>query len=97
MIPLIRIAKVPGYGEFKVRGPIIIVEAYVKKILNENILSRQQELITVTHKRKLIYTENFMEEKAEKSKVKKYFEYFKKVNPLFVNQELDETRINALI
>ena len=34
-------------------------------------------------KRKFIYKENVMEEIVDKDKVKKYFEYFEMVNPLF--------------
>ena len=66
VIPFIRIAHVPRYGEFTVRGPMIMVEADVKKTLNENILPRQQELIPVALKRKFIYKENVIEEKNPK-------------------------------
>ena len=58
VIPFIRIAQVPGYGEFKIKGLMITVEADVKKTLNEKILPRQQELIPVALKRKSIYKKN---------------------------------------
>merc|ERR1712041_16433 len=45
IIPFIRIAHIPGYGQYKVKGPMITVEADVTKTLNEKILPRQQELI----------------------------------------------------
>ena len=86
VIPFIRIAQVPGYGEFKIKGPMITVEADVKKTLNEKILPRQQELIPVALKRKFTYKANVMEEIVEKSKIQSYFDYFKKNNPLFKNQ-----------
>ena len=81
VIPFIRIAHVPGYGEFKVKGPMITVEADVKKTIDEKILPRQQELIPVSLKRKLIYKGTIMEEIVSKTKVETYFNYFKMINP----------------
>ena len=97
VIPFIRIAHVPGSGEFKVKGPMITVEADVKKTLNEQILPREQELIPVVLKRKFTYKENYIEEIVSKQKIKNYFDYFKLANPLFKNQELDEVRIDKWI
>ena len=97
VIPFIRIAQVPGYGEFKIKGPMITVEADVNKTLNEKILPRQQELIPVTLKRKFTYKENVMEEIVSKSKIRSYFNYFKSNNPLFKNQELNDQRIDEWI
>ena len=45
IIPFIRIAYIPGYGQYKVKGPMITVEADVTETLNEKVLPRQQELI----------------------------------------------------
>ena len=81
VIPFIRIAQVPGYGEFKIKGPMITVEADVKKTLNEKILPRQQELMPVALKRKFIYKENVMEEIVSKLKRISYFNYFNDNNP----------------
>ena len=44
MIPFIRIAHVPGSGEFKVKGPMITVEADVKKTLNEKYYQENKSL-----------------------------------------------------
>ena len=79
VIPFIRIAQVPRYGEFKIRGPMITVEADVKKTLNEKILQEQQELIP-----------DYMEEIVSKIKIESYFNYFKENNPLFKNEQLNE-------
>merc|ERR1712030_103349 len=97
VIPFIRIAQVPGYGEFKIKGPMITVEADVNKTLNEKILPRQEELIPVALKRKFTYKENVMEEIVSKSKIRSYFNYFKSNNPLFKNQELNDQRIDEWI
>merc|ERR1712115_623901 len=78
IIPFIRIAHIPGYGQYKVKGPMITVEADVTKTLNEKILPRQQELIPVAFKRKLSYKGTVMEEMVSKNKVQAYFDYFKK-------------------
>ena len=97
VIPFIRIAHVPGYGQFKVKGPMITVEADVQKTMDEKILPRKQELIPVSLKRKLTYKGSVMEEIVSKSKVKEYFKFFKENNPLFVDEKLDEKRIDELI
>ena len=72
IIPFIRIAYIPGYGQYKVKGPMITVEADVTKTLNEKILPRQQELIPVALKRKLSYKGTVMEEMVSKNKVQSY-------------------------
>merc|ERR1712240_663716 len=61
IIPFIRIAYIPGYGQFKVKGPMITVEADVTETLNEKVLPRQQELIPVALKRKLSYKGRVMD------------------------------------
>ena len=97
IIPFIRIAYIPGYGQYKVKGPMITVEADVTKTLNEKVLPRQQELIPVALKRKLSYKGTVMEEMISKSKVQAYFNYFKKFNHLFGDQILDMERIDNWI
>merc|ERR1711873_44194 len=97
IIPFIRIAHIPGYGQYKVKGPMITVEADVTKTLNEKILPRQQELIPVALKRKLTYKGTVMEEMVSKNKVQAYFDYFKTSNPLFVDESLDMQRIDDWI
>ena len=97
VIPFIRIAHVPGYGQFKVKGPMITIEADVQKTMDEKILPRKQELIPVSLKRKLIYKGSVIEEIVSKSKVKQYFKLFKENNPLFVDEKFDEKRIGELI
>merc|ERR1712177_192697 len=97
IIPFIRIAHIPGYGQYKVKGPMITVEADVTKTLNEKILPRQQELIPVALKRKLTYKGTVMEEMVSKNKVQEYFNYFKTFNPLFVDESLDMQRIDDWI
>merc|ERR1712243_259304 len=97
IIPFIRIAYIPGYGQFKVKGPVITVEADVTETLNEKVLPRQQELIPVALKRKLSYKGTFMEEIVSKSKVQEYFNYFKEFNDLFKDQTLEMERIDTWI
>merc|ERR1712112_748191 len=97
IIPFIRIAYIPGYGQYKVKGPMITVEADVTETLNEKILPRQQELIPVALKRKLSYKGTVMEEMVSKSKVEAYFNYFKESNHLFKDQTLDMERIDNWI
>merc|ERR1712089_55148 len=97
IIPFIRIAHIPGYGQYKVKGPMITVEADVTNTLNEKILPRQQELIPVALKRKLSYKGTVMEEMVSKNKVQAYFDYFKTYNPLFVDESLDMQRIDNWI
>ena len=76
IIPFIRIAQVLWYGEFPIKGPMITVEADVKKNLNEKIIPQQQELIPVALKGKFTYEENIMEEIVSKHK-RSFFQYFK--------------------
>merc|ERR1712112_718841 len=97
IIPFIRIAYIPGYGQYKVKGPMITVEADVTETLNEKVLPRQQELIPVALKRKLSYKGTVMEEMVSKNKVQAYFDYFKKYNPLFGDEILDMERIDNWI
>merc|ERR1712240_462506 len=97
IISFIRIAYIPGYGQFKVKGPMITVEADVTETLNEKVLPRQQELIPVALKRKLSYKGTVLEEMVSKSKVQAYFNYFKQFNPLFGDQILDMERIDNWI
>merc|ERR1712215_125884 len=88
---------IPGYGQYKVKGPMITVETDVTNTLNEKILPRQQELIPVALKRKLSYKGTVMEEMVSKNKVQAYFDYFKTYNPLFVDESLDMQRIDNWI
>merc|ERR1712180_547023 len=97
IIPFIRIAHIPGYGQYNVKGPMITVEADVTNTLNEKILPRQQELIPVALKRKLSYKGTVMEEMVSKNKVQAYFDYFKKYNLLFVDESFDMQRIDNWI
>ena len=97
IIPFIRIAYITGYGQYKVKGPMITVEADVTETLNEKVLPRQQELIPVALKRKLSYKGTVMEEMVSKSKVESYFNYLKKNNHLFNDQTLDMERIDNWI
>ena len=93
IIPFIRIAYIPGYGQYKVKGPMITVEADVTETLNEKVLPRQQELIPVALKRKLSYKGTVMEEMVSKNKVQEYFNYFKTFNPLFVDWSPNSIKI----
>ena len=77
-IPFIKIAHIPGYAQYKVRGPMTTIEVDVRKTMNEKILPRNQELIPVALKRKSTYKGIVMEEIVSKTKVQEYFNYFKK-------------------
>ena len=82
VIPFIRIGHCPRGRYLKLRGNLILISADVSHSLIR-ILPAQQNLIPVAFKRKICYTGSFIEEVIDKSKVKTYFNYFKKVNPLF--------------
>ena len=97
VIPFVRIAHIPGYGEFKVKGPMLTVEAEVQKTMVEKILPREQELIPVSFKRKFAYKGNYIEEMISKSKIQEYFNYFKRENPLFAEEELKLDKIDEWI
>ena len=88
-IPFIRIAHIPGYGQYNVKGPMITVEADVRMTIYDKILPRNQELIPVALKRKLTYKGIVMQEMVSTSKVKEYIDYFKEHNPLFADQTLN--------
>ena len=76
---------------------MITVEANVKDTFHKKILSREQDLIPVSFKRKLAYKGNYMEEIISKSKIVEYFNYFKRENPLFANDELNPDKIDEQI
>ena len=62
---------------------MITVEAHLKDTIENKILPRQQDLIPVSFKRKFAYKGNYKKEMTSKSKIEKYFNYFKKENPFF--------------
>ena len=64
---------------------------------NKKILPRNQELIPVSLKRKFAYKGTFMEEIISKSKIQEYFNYFKRENPLFADEALNQDRIDKWI
>ena len=97
MISFVRIAHIPAYGAFKVKGPMITVEANVKDTFHKKILPREQDLIPISFKRKLAYKGNYMEEIISKSKIEEYFNYFKRENPLFAEEELQLEKIDEWI
>ncbi len=76
---------------------MITVEANVKDTIHEKILPREQDLIPVSLKRKFEYKGNYMEEMTSKRKIEEYFNYFKRENPLFANEQLNPDRIDEWI
>ena len=88
IIPFIRVSHIPRSAEFKVFGPMICVEAELKKTL-ETILPVDQDLIPVCLKRRPEYKGNYIEEVVSKKKVLKYFEYLKTHNPLYKDIEFE--------
>lgn len=58
MISFIIITQVPRYEEFMVKCLTITVEADENRTLNEKILPRQQEVISLALKRKFVFKEN---------------------------------------
>ena len=97
IIPFVRIAHIPWrYGEFKVKGLMITVEADVKDTIEKKNIT-QQELIPVSLKRKIAYKGNYMEEMISKSKIEEYFNYFKRENPLFAEEQLKLDKIDEWI
>ena len=96
IIPFIRIAHIPRSSDFKVLGPVINVEADVSDTFDK-ILPINQDLIPVALKRKPEYTGSYIEEIVSKSKLIKYFEYFKASNPLYTDVVFTETVLDEII
>jgi len=51
VIPFIRKAQAPGNGEFKIKGPMISVEAYVKKHLMRKYYRNNKSIFQGTKKK----------------------------------------------
>ena len=95
-IPFIRMAHIPRSAEFKVIGPLIVVEGNVEDTMND-LLPRPQRLVPVALKRKLEYSGSYIAEVVDKEKIRAYYNYFKTVNPLFKNEDLSDKAIDQFI
>ena len=89
IIPFIRIAHVPRSNQFKVKGPMITVEADVDLTMSK-IIPRDQDIIPIIFKRTMKYKGHVMEEIISKRKVIAHFEYLKSNNPLFREVNLSQ-------
>ena len=81
-LPFIRIAHCPRGAYFKLKGSLIMISADIPHSLSR-ILPQDQNILPVCFKRKLEYHGNYLEETISKNKVKAYFDFFKKNNPLY--------------
>ena len=96
IIPFVRVAHIPRSAEFKVSGPMICVEALVNKTV-EIILPIDQNLIPVCLKRLPHFKGNYIQEVVSKSKVLKYFDFFKANNPLFADIVFSREKLDQFL
>jgi hypothetical protein len=94
VIPFIRIAHCTRGSYIKVKGSCIFISADISHSMSR-ILPKEQNLLPVCLKRKLDYSGNYIEEIIDKNKVKAYYNFFKRYNPLFSKEELDENTIDS--
>ena len=93
-IPFIRVAHLPRSADFKVIGPVIVVEGRVEETM-DNLLPRPQKLIPVALKRKMEYSGSYVSEIVDTEKLQAYYEHFKRVNHLFKETEMNDERLNS--
>ena len=94
IIPFIRIAHCTRGSHIKVKGSCIFISADISHSMSR-ILPKEQNLLPVCLKRKLDYSGNYIEEIIDKNKVKAYYNFFKRYNPLFGKEELNEKTIDS--
>ena len=75
-----------------VKGNLILISNDIEHSMSR-ILPSDQQLLPVSFKRKLEYKGSFIEEWIDVEKVKSYFKWFKKHNPLYKDVELSEDLI----
>ena len=93
VLPFIRVAHCTRGSYIKVKGSLILISADLSHSMTK-ILPQDQNLLPVCLKRRLEYTGNYIEEIINRDKVKAYFNFFKRFNPLFSNIELREDAID---
>merc|ERR1711954_132075 len=77
----------------QVRGAMILISADVEESMNK-ILPREQNLIPVALKRKLVYEGHFMCEIIDKNKLKIYFAWLKQNNAQYIDTIFDDDLID---
>lgn len=92
-IPFIRVAHLPRSADFKVIGPMIVVEGKVEETM-DNLLPRPQRLIPVALKRKMEYAGSFVSEIVDIEKLMAYYKHFKQVNHLFKDKEMSNDKLD---
>ena len=92
VIPFIRVGHCTRGSYIKVKGNLILISSDISHSMSR-ILPREQNLLPVCLKRKLEYTGNYLEEMIERNKVRTYFNFFKRYNPLSNDNGLDENEI----
>ena len=92
-IPFIRVAHLPRSADFKVIGPMIVVEGKVEETM-DNLLPRPQRLIPVALKRKMEYAGSFVSEIVDIEKLMAYYKHFKQVNHLFKDTEMSNDKLD---
>ena len=75
-----------------VKGNLILISSDIPSTFSK-ILPTDQQLLPVSLKRKLQYRGSFLEEWVDVEKIKSYFAWFKKHNPLYKDIELNEELI----
>ena len=76
-----------------VKGNLIMISNDIEHSISK-ILPTKQQLLPVSFKRKLEYKGSYLEEWIDVEKVKCYFNWFKRHNPLFKEVELSEELIH---
>jgi hypothetical protein len=92
VIPFVRVAHCSRGSYIKVKGSLILISSDIGHSMSQ-ILPRKQNLLPVCLKRKMEYSGNYMEEIIDKNKVKAYFTFFRRFNPLFNELEFREDDI----
>ena len=93
IIPFVRVAHCSRGSYIKVKGSLILISADISHSMNK-ILPQRQNLLPVCLKRKLEYSGSYIEEIIDKTKVRAYFNFYKRFNPLFNETELKDEAID---
>ena len=92
VIPFVRVAHCKRGRYMMVKGNLVLISNDIEHSMAK-LLPSEQHLLPVSFKRKMEYKGSFLEEWIDTEKVKKYFQWFKKHNPLYRDVELSEELI----
>jgi hypothetical protein len=96
IIPFVWVMRIPRNADFKVVGPMICVQAEIKKTV-EKVLPVDQDLVPVALKRKLEFCGDYLTEYVDRNKLMAFFEFFKLSNPLFKDVSFDYSKLDDLV